>query len=356
MLPYIKGLILKDQIFLVLTVTIAVSLILVIVFALFTVYLRFQNMRKAKRWQQLEQEWEPLVLDFLVGERTREDIRDHIKTEDRSYFLDFLLRFAQRLEGLEAAAIAGLAEPYLPTLAERMKSGDPPSRARAIRTLSILGLESYANQIKEALEDPSPLVAMIAARALARIERPEYAEAILGMLHRFVDWSRGFLVSLFTSMGPSVILPLRNALSDGQKSPQVRAVAADALQELYDLEAGDLASQILEDEYDRELRAACLRLLQTVGRPEHLPAIRKLAVSDDFVIRAHAFRALGTLGTEDDLATLQTGIADESPWAALQAARSLKQAGGEEILQNLAAVESPEGLMAKQVLTEGRAV
>jgi HEAT repeat protein len=353
MLPYIQGLILKDRIFLVLAITIAVSLLLVLVFAIFTVYLRFQNMRKAERWRQLEAEWEPLVLDFLVEERTGDYVRGQIRTEDRLYFVDFLLRFAQRLQGHEAEAIARLAEPYLPNLAQRLKKGDPPTRARAIRTLSILGLESYAENIKEALDDPSPLVAMIAARALTRIERPEYAEAILRMLHRFLDWSQGFLVSLFTSMGSSVIPPLRNSLSDRRKTPQVRSVAADALQELHDLEAGDLASTILETEDDRELRAACLRLLRVVGRPEHLPPIRQLAQSTDFVIRAHAFRALGTLGTEEDIAILQAGIGDESPWVALQAARSLKHAGGEQMLQELANTDSSEGLLAKQVLTEG---
>lgn len=355
MLPYIKGLILKDQIFLVLAITIAVSLLLVIVFAIFTVYLRYQNMRKAKRWRLLEAEWEPLVLDYLVEERTGEEVRDKIRADDRFFFVDFLLRFAQRLQGHEADAIARLAEPYLSSLAQRLEKGDPTSRARAIRTLSILGLESYAENIKEALDDPSPLVAMIAARALARRGRPEYAEAILGMLHRFADWSQGFLVSLFTSMGSSVIPSLRNSLSDSQKTPRVRSVAADALQELHDLEAGDLASKILDTEEDRELRAACLRLLRVVGRPEHLPPIRQLAQSPDFVIRAHAFRALGTLGTEEDLATLRAGIGDESPWVALQAARSLKHAGGEQMLLDLAHADSSEGLLAKQVLTEGSA-
>jgi HEAT repeat protein len=80
-----------------------------------------------------------------------------------------------------------------------------------------------------------------------------------------------------------------------------------------------------------------------------------MAQSTDFVIRAHAFRALGTLGTEEDTATLRAGIGDESPWVALQAARSLKHAGGDQILQELAQTDSSQGLLAKQVLTEGSA-
>ena len=228
-LPYLKELILRDQIFIVLGITIAFSLLLVIIFALYTVHLRLRNMRKARRWQRLEAEWEPIILDYLTGDKTEDSTHARITRKDHLYFLDFLLRFSERLRGAEADAITRLAEPYLPSLIKHATKGDPTQRARAVRTFSNLGVARYAENIKGALDDPSPLVAMIAARALARKDHPEYASALLDRLHRFANWSQSFLTSLLTAMGPAAALPLRQTLKNPEKIPLIRTVAADAL-------------------------------------------------------------------------------------------------------------------------------
>jgi len=355
-IPYLKELILKDQAFLLLAAIIAVSLVLVILFALVTVHLRLRNMRMAKRWQRLEAEWEPIVLDFLVGERTPEAVRERIKQKDSLYFLDFLLRFAQRLRGQEATAITQLAEPYLPALVAHVKKGDPTRRARAIQTLSLLGLDRYPEVVIAALDDSSPLVAMIAARALARKDHPEYAELILDKLHRFENWSRSYLVSMLTSVGPEVAPALRKTLADPEKPLGIRAVSADTLRSLNDLEAADLATRLLGNETNRDLIAAALRLLAEVGRPEHLEPVRRLCNSEDFVVRAQALRALGRLGGTEDLQLLRQGADDDSSWVALHAARGLREAGGEQLLHELSATEHPRSNLARQVLAEGGAV
>ena len=133
-------------------------------------------------------------------------------------------------------------------------------------------------------------------------------------------------------------------------------VAADALRALNDLQAGDLAAQVLETHLDRDLAAACLRLLAEVGRPEHLEPVRRLCLSPDFVIRAQALRALGTLGSPEDLPLFGAGMEDETTWVALQAARGLLAVGGEHVLLGLAAAELPGSELARQVLIEGSVV
>ncbi len=302
----------------------------------------------------MEARWEPLILDLLTGVQTAEDVKKQVGKQESLYFLDFLQRFAQRFRGAEAAVITQLAAAYLPMLAERVKDADPPRRARAIRTLSVLGLEPYAETVRAALDDPSPLVAMIAARALAGMEHPEYVEAILDRLHRFEDWSQNLLASMLTSMGPDVTPALRRTLDDREKIPRVRAVAADALRDLNDLAVGDQAALILDTETDQDLLAATLRLLGVVGRPEHLEPVRRLCRTDDFVVRASAFGALGHLGSRADLSLLRSGIDDESPWVALQAARGLKEAGGEQLLEELVADDRGHSTLAREILAEGR--
>ncbi|UCH10254.1 MAG: HEAT repeat domain-containing protein [Fidelibacterota bacterium] len=353
MIPFIKEFAFRDQVFFILSLTILVSLVLVFLFAISTIYLRLRNMRKAKRWRALEGKWEPIILDYLDGERTVDDVRSQVGEKESLYFLDFTLRFAQRLRGEENEAIDRLAEPYLSLLVKRSVKGDASQRARALRTLSTLGLDRFSDNIIAALDDPSPLVAMIAARALMHEDRPDYAEHVLARLHRFENWSQSYLASILTSVGVNITPALRNTLLDGNTPSRVRAITADALRELYILEAADDAYQVIATEKDRDLLAAALRLLRAVGRPEHLPHIRNLCRSEDFVIRAQALHALGSLGETEDLALLEQGFADESPWVALQSARGLKEAGGKSILLQLISTKHPQSDLARQVLAEG---
>ncbi len=348
----LRSLVLQDRVFFLLAVTIAVLLILVLIFAILTIVLRLSNIRKAELWQQLEARWEPLVLDVMTGERTPEDARRFVADSDIFYFVDYLLRFADRFRGLEAAMIPELARPYLPRLAARIAKADPSRKARAIRTLSRLGMEDYADVIVQALDDPSPLVAMIAARALASKDYPQHAAAVLARLDRFDTWNLNYLVSMVAAMGSEIAPELRRTLADTRMPTQTRAVAAGALRELNDYESGPLAAQVLETETERELLAAALRLVGDVGSPEHLDPIRRLCRTEDPVIRGLALRALGRLGTSEDLALLTKGVADDSQWVALHAARGLHHMGGDYLLEEMLTSGHQQRELAQQVLAE----
>lgn len=349
----LSNLVLQDRIFLLLGITIAILLVLIVFFAFLTIALRLRNIRKAGLWQSLEARWEPLILDVMTGERSPDDTRQFVAAHEALYFVDYLLRFANRFRGREAAVITELARPYLPRLAARLDKADPSRRARAIRTLSILGREEYADVIVAALDDPSPLVAMIAARALASQDQPQHAAALLARLDRFDTWSFNYLVSMLSAMGPAVAPQLRRTLGDTQAPPQTRAVAAGALRELNDYESGQIAARVLETETERELLAAALRLVGDVGSPEFLGPIRRLARTDDPVVRGLALRALGRLGTDDDLLLLRQGMEDQSQWVALHAARGLRQAGGNHLLEELVITGHSKSDLARQVLAEG---
>jgi HEAT repeat protein len=103
---------------------------------------------------------------------------------------------------------------------------------------------------------------------------------------------------------------------------------------------------------ERDLVVAVLRLLADVGRPAHLPSLRALVTSHDGVVRAQALRALGRLGGEGDLPALVNALDDEFTWAALYAARGVRESGGRGILLDAAASESRRGRLALQVLEE----
>jgi HEAT repeat protein len=225
-------------------------------------------------------------------------------------------------------------------------------RAWAVQTVGTLGLPEHADVVVQALDDPSPLVAMVAARALAREDTPEYADAVLARLDRFTDWNRLFLASMLAAMGPEVSPSLRAGLADAGATPAKRAVMAEALRLGGDFLAGDVAVEVVKTTQDRELLASALRLLASVGRPAHADLVRPLCESDDAVVRAQALHALGSLGDDEDVPLLVDAMDDADPWPALYAARGARDAGGREALRRLIAAGDPGALLARQVLAE----
>lgn len=350
---YLFDLVLEDRLLLFIVVCTLVFFLLSLVFAFFILIQRYLNIRLHQRWKNLVGKWEEEIVLVLSGEHEASILLDRVRKRERLYFLDFLTRYAQRFIGEERILITQLAQPFLPLLMRRVKKGDAEQRARAVRTLSILDHQGYQEAIVQALEDSSPMVAMIAMQSLLR-ERPDRVqlEAILHNLHRFENWSSTSLATLLANVGSSAIPSLQEAYSNPSTPQRVRAVAAEALRELHDFSAADLAEEILQSETNRDLLASSLRLLADVGQPKHIDVIRKLCMSEDDVVRAQAVRSLGNFGDVQDVETLRLMINDPSTWVAYYAALSLKKLGESGVLEEIASSEHPRRDMAQQVLTE----
>ena len=318
--------------------------------ALVAVALRISNDSKARRWARLERRWEPLSLEVVVGLTPPERLWALVGRKDRLRFVNYLLRFAKRVSGSERRIVDDLAAPYLDLILPQLTRRTPERRARAVQTLSTLGSRPYMNVILRALDDPSPLVAMVAARSLARTGNPENAAAILSRMHRFDQWRPSFLASMLATMGPAVAPALRKALAYKGYAPGVRAVAADALRELHDYVSADAAALVLEESTDRNLIAATLNLMAHVGRAEHLPAVRRHATSTEAILRARAIAALGHVGAAEDLPFIVGAFHDDSAWVVLRAGEALLEAGATDKLAALARMETPRARLAQQLL------
>lgn len=335
-----------------LAISIGVLLVFALSFAIAVVLLRFRNERKAVKWHRLEQKWDDAILRALDGETEPTAFGTLVAPDEEVFCVNYLLRYARWIKGLERDRLIELAQPYLHHIVPRAQARDAQRRARAVQTLGELGVAAHPDVVVRALDDPSPLVAMVAARALARREHPQHLGPVLAHLHRFTTWSPNFLASMLASMGPAAAPALRAELTNPQHPPSVRAVLATALSYLYDYDAANIGVRVLEAEQDREVVAATLRLMGRVGREEHLPLIRRFALSEDFVVRAAAASTLGAMGREEDLVLLREACQDDSRWVALHAARALRDAGDIDSLQELAASGQARATLALQVLAE----
>ncbi|MFQ5538582.1 MAG: HEAT repeat domain-containing protein [Gemmatimonadota bacterium] len=342
----------RDAALVVIAYLVGVLLLLSFAFAVYTFWLRFRHRARDARWNRLREGWETPVLEVLDDPGGIPALQASIPREMRLYFVRFVVEFARRVRGPELDTLRRLALPFLEPLVRRTLSGDVEVRTRAVQTLGTLGLPRYADVVVEAMDDPSPLVAMVAVRALARPEYAEFTEPVLKRLYRFHSWSRGFLSAMLAGIGSEGVPHLRKALADGEEEPWVRAVVADALAVLGDPGSGDIAAGVVEIEEDEDLLAAALRLLAVVGRPEHIDVVRVRCASPIPHVRSHALKALGVLGREEDVPRLLGAVADPSPWVALRAAEGILAAGAHPLLRDLAESDHPRALLAAQVLAE----
>lgn len=326
--------------------------LITLAFSVYAVLLRVQNERRDARRAALAERWQGTLLDAIADPTKIPDVHRLVDNDGRLHFVGFVLQFARRMRGGESDVLRSVVQPYMGLIAERLDTDRVEVRARAVQTLGTLGLPEHEDLVIAALDDPSPLVAMVAARALAKEEEPRYASAVLAKVHRFSEWNRLYLASMLAAMGPEVSLGLRAGLADPAAEPWTRSVMAEALRLQTDFEAGDVAAGVVADADDGDLTVDALRLLAEVGRPAHLPVVRSKARSHDPAIRAQALRALGRLGGPEDLPILVEALDDDFTWAALYAARGVRETGGREILLRAAESDDRRGRLAAQVLAE----
>ena len=337
---------------LVLGAAILVLVLCMIGFAATAAWLRLRNREKELAWQARERRWEEKLLDVLAGAATPAAIWMLVLPGEELYFVDYLLRYSRRLRGSMRHVLEELARPYLAGVVERLQAPDAERRARAVETLALLGFGAHLPLIVGALDDSSPLVSMIAVRAIALHKRPEHVALLLDEADRLGTWSPRQMVAVLVSMGPAAVTALRDTFADRSRSATLRATAGDALRLLHDPAAAATAAEVLQADPDREVLASALRLLGDLGRAEQLIAARPFVTHPDPVLRAAAMQALAASADAGDLELLREGVRDDSGWVAIQAVRSLKAAGETASLCSIATEDGDRAVLARQILLE----
>jgi len=340
----------SQRIFVFLIVFVLLLLGFTLFFALYAIALRLINIRKAKKWQRLEEAWETKLLDILAGAADPEILIKAIQPDEHLYFIDFLFRYAIQVSGSDREILAGLAAPFVGILKTRLKTGDPEQKTRAVLTLDRLNVNDIGHLIAPLLDDPSPLASLSAARVLCRPEYSRYAAAVVQHLHRYQSWSNNLLSAMLAQAGDHILPYLRQSLANEAEPVKVRVIAADTLKARHDFAAADVAAAVLRSPPDRELIAACLRLLSEMGLPKHREAVRPYINQDDPVLKAYAVDALGTIGSESDISTLLAALYHDSNWVSFRAAQALQRMHQEVTLRDLARSEHPKAAVAQQIL------
>ena len=350
----------QERLLIMVIVAVLALFMVAVLFAIVVLVMRARHARERRRGEEREQRWDTLLLDVLGGDVDPDRLQRQVAAGEELDFLAYLLRFARRLRGEEARTIAAVAEPFMWRALKDVEHRTPERRAQAVQAVAAFAMRGNVQAVVAALDDPSPYVAVTAARALASREHAEHAAEVMRRLWRFTHWSTDYLSAMLANIGPIAAAPAREILADSAQPANARAVAADVLSRLNDPLGAGVAARVLSGPDGNAwgapaVQAATLRLLAQVGRTEHLGMVRNFLVSRHGMVRGEAVRAVATLGGEAEVDGVRQALADPSRWVAREAVRGLLKLGQVDLLRRVASEDTPVALVARQVLAEARA-
>jgi len=327
---------------------VAALLVLNVMFALVVILLRIRSNHRARRFGRIESRWEPVIVQ-VIGDGA--DVVPRVPGHEVRHVLEIAGRFARRLRGPDRERVQAFSSPLVGLLLPDLTAHSAETRAATVELLSVLALDEHGHRIVAALDDPSPRVSLVAARALSSPDHPQYTAAVLKRLHRYSNWSPSLMSSMLAQVGPGALAELRRYLRDGERPTQARAVVAGALRLLRDPEAAPIAAKALGSD-DPELVVACLRLLDVVGSIEHADAVRPLLDHSAFFVRAETATVLSHIGGPADIDAIAGMIHGDSPWIAIRSARAMLALGQREMLEDLSRGKGLAADSAREVLYE----
>lgn len=319
-----------------------------VLFVVVVIFLRIRSNYRARRLTQIESVWDPVIVGVVISDD--QDVPPIPENEAR-HVLEIAGRFARRLRGPDREKVQKFAAPIVGLLEERLTSGSQDSRAAAVELLGLLAPNSYSASIVAALNDPSPRVSLVAARALLHPDTTNHTPAVLRQLHRYSTWSPSLVSSMLEQAGSGALPDLRRYLGDAKNATWARAVVAGALQRLSDPQSAAVAADALESD-DPELAVACLRLIGTVGSSLQADAVRRLAQHPVFFVRSETAAVLGHIGDDSDIEAIASMAGSDVPWESIHAVRALLDLGQHSMLEGLSAGHGQGADSAREALQE----
>ncbi|GIE89528.1 HEAT repeat domain-containing protein [Actinoplanes regularis] len=218
----------------------------------------------------------------------------------------------------------------------QLRHRDAVHRARAAETLGHLGRPDVIDAIHPLLDDKSPEVRMVAARALGAIGSPASAAPLLAALSRR-QMPAHLIAFDLSRIGAGAVPALQAALSDAE--PSVRATALNALGLIGSIGSVTAITELLDSESHPDVRLAALTSLGRLGGRSSIAPLRAaLDPARTPGLRAAAARSLGEVGGREAAEVLGTLLADPDYHVAHEAAQGLRRLGvpGRRRLQEIA--------------------
>lgn len=300
-------------------------LALILLLLLLIILLHLKLLARADREQRFIALWRPLLAATIVGENVKLPI---LAKHELPFFLQLWNHLQGSLRGEAKTRLNELARRIniIPHVQHMLRQRALRPRLLALFTLGHLGEHEAWEEIQQLARGPDPLISLVAARSLLQIDATAGMQILLPLILQRADWSPGQLsVLLKETVGEETFAQLHDAAIPLASSddPEEQAQLTRLLRLLEVAPPNfslPVARTVLSFNQPPALIAASLKFL---CEPQDLFIIRPLIAHPDWIVRLQAARALGRIGTKEELPLVMKLMNDPEWWVRYRAAQAL---------------------------------
>ncbi|MFC4653720.1 HEAT repeat domain-containing protein [Rheinheimera marina] len=302
------------------TAALLVLTLLLLVLAL--VMHKERDKRNLHRKEATEQ-WTPLLFSWIYDTEQTAEPLPSLDAAGFGVVVQLWLQLEQTVRGSASERLADLAQRlgFVPVMHQWLDSFDNEKKLTAIMTLGLVQDKKAFAKLMPYVIDSRTLFSLVAARSLLSIDPWLGLPVVLSQLHRD-DWSVSRLAGLLVRLPSELVV---RALTESAERATVKELGRliKLMSLLSPLDCQPLVLLALE-KYPDQMELMTTACSSTIS-PDLLPALRLLHNSPHWQVRVQLAKALGRLGSKDDVPLLLILLQDKSWWVRYRAAQSLLQ-------------------------------
>jgi len=320
----------------------AIVLVLVaLTFALmvYTILLRIAFNAKQRSRRRQFKIWENLLLRYLSGEVSSEEIGQAVRSRHFDLFSEFMEKYLETLRGEDFESLTSLLKKMgLPGYnLRRLTSRRKWHKLYAAFFLGLMRDKEAISELQKGLQDKDYLMSFASATALAKIGEKKQLKETLSLLTKREDLGPDRAAEVLLEFGRGICSELTPLLHKEDTSTKWKYLIVDLLGYWQYLESGPTLLKFLNASEDSEMKVRCIKALGEMSYIESAPALATVLDDENWLIRSEAAKTLGKIGTSEYSDEMVGLLGDKNWWVRYNAARALMSFGkeGEALLRRM---------------------
>ena len=345
-------------------------IILVLFILILTIFgiIIFHHLKISRYNKMLTQKkdiWEPLLFEYLSGDRTVEETANKLGN-DYELIKDFIIPYLKNLSGKDHQLLknlankTGLTDYYI----KKLKKGNNTEKIKAANFLGKVEDERALKLLKENLNNKDKDVMTAAAWAIAEIGEEKYFALVLKKIINQTQMTYEGITELFIQFGEEICKKIENMLLEWldnknnlekiyQTNKQVIiSLLIDLLGHFNYVQGTYLFQEILNKETDSEIIIHIFKALNKIGQPVDLD-LKSYLQHENWVVRSQAVRYAGIIKEQKYLSIYKELLQeDDNWWVKYYAGETILKMGKMNVLKSLAETQTAGSKMSNYILNK----
>ena len=333
---------------------IAVLQTLVILFVVGLLFESQANTFLVRRSEARRRHYEPHVLGLLLNPSDIGELQRAVPPWDRRLVRNILLQQSEQLKGIDKDNMTDVFERlgYVKQEFNYLKSIRWWCRLEAVVNLGNMKSQDAAQPLMAAVKDSNEDVRLAAVRSLGHLGTAQGLRVLLDALEDDGNWTAVKIVEILVGIGPDIESEIVPRLSV-DRSVKSRMLSVELCGYLRLISSVALIRKLADDQ-DPAMRTAVAKALGKIGHNAALGTLNILLADPEKQVRSEAARALGGLDAMEMSEDLRQALDDPDWQVRRNAVASLRRIGpsGSDMLQSASDSGTPGAQQAAAHIIE----